>query len=199
MLNSAPSNYYDNIKNPLRYFWHIKRFKLIAKMIGKENGKILDIGCNGGSFTEEIYKCCGKSVTGIDIDKGSINYGKNVRNFIRFLVADGCNLPFKRESFQLVICLEVLEHVKQFKKIIRESYRVLKTNGRIIVLVPNGVSIIFKILWFLWSRYKKFWKEAHVNKLSKRDVERGLISSNFKINKIKSSHSGMLIAIEGIK
>jgi ubiquinone/menaquinone biosynthesis C-methylase UbiE len=197
--NSMPPDYYDNIKNPFRFLWHIKRFKLITKMIGKENGKILDIGCDSGSFTEEIYKRCGKSVIGIDINKESVKYGKVLRNFIKFLIADGHELPFKKESFHLVTCLEVLEHVKQFKKIIREAYRVLKPTGRIIVLVPNGKSRIFKILWSLWSQHKKFWKEAHINKFSRRDIKRIFIHSNFKINKIKTSHFGMLIAIEGEK
>lgn len=59
--------------------------------------------------------------------------------------------------------------------------------------------MIFKILWFFWSQYKKFCYGLHVNNFSKKDIVKVLIYSNFKINNIKNSHFGMLIAIKGIK
>lgn len=148
MSSLTPPNYYDDTKNPFRHFWHIRRFRLIIRMIGKVNGKILDIGCDGGTFTEKIYKYCSTDIVGIDINKKSTKYAKNRRGFIKFLVANGCNLPFKNNSFSLVTCLEALEHEVKFKKILEEVYRVLKSKGSIVILVPNGKSLLFNVLWF---------------------------------------------------
>ncbi|MEM4346979.1 MAG: methyltransferase domain-containing protein [Candidatus Altiarchaeota archaeon] len=52
------------------------------------------------------------------------------------IVGDAHTLPFRDETFNSVICTEVLEHVEDPKKVVDEIYRVLKFNGICIVSVP---------------------------------------------------------------
>jgi SAM-dependent methyltransferase len=52
------------------------------------------------------------------------------------IIADGKDLPFKDDVFELVIIDNVFEHVDEPEKIIKEAYRVLKKNGRIHVVIP---------------------------------------------------------------
>ena len=52
------------------------------------------------------------------------------------VVADAADLPFENESFDVVVCSEVLEHVATPRSVLEESYRVLRPGGRLLVCVP---------------------------------------------------------------
>ena len=111
-------------------------FKELA-IIEKEN---LDIGCGDGIFSIELAKR-GCGVVGVDLNVKSVNYAKyfSKRSEVKidFLVGDACHLPFANESFDIILCSEVLEHIKDDKGAIREIERVLKQNGLLILTVPS--------------------------------------------------------------
>ena len=96
-------------------------------------GRILDAGCGGGgmpvSFAEEA-----RSLAAIDLTPRFKNAGttlaaeRGVRN-VSFAVANGMFLPFRRESFDLVLSHAVIEHVADAARYMRELARVLKPGG----------------------------------------------------------------------
>jgi SAM-dependent methyltransferase len=100
-------------------------------------GRILDAGCGGGgmpvSFAEEA-----ESLAAIDLTPRFRNAGtklaaeRGVRN-LSFAVADGMALPFRGESFDLVLSHAVIEHVADAARYLRECRRVLKPGGRLYV------------------------------------------------------------------
>lgn len=55
--------------------------------------------------------------------------------------ADALCLPFSDESFDVVICREVLEHVKDSRQAVLEAHRVLKASGYYFVSTPNGYNV----------------------------------------------------------
>ena len=64
-------------------------------------------------------------------------------------MADGCCLPFAKETFDAVITEVVLEHVKHPNKFVDEIKRVLKKDGAVFIVVPfihpfHGYPVIFK-------------------------------------------------------
>ncbi|HUT41597.1 MAG TPA: class I SAM-dependent methyltransferase [Gammaproteobacteria bacterium] len=72
-----------------------------------------------------------KSVAGIDIDKPAIEHAQShfQRDNLRFQVADALNLPFGDESFDVVICSHVYEHVPDPERMFDEIFRVLRKDG----------------------------------------------------------------------
>lgn len=75
------------------------------------------------------------------------------------VVADAADLPFRDNSFDVVLCSEVLEHVPKPRKVLSESYRVLRPGGSLLVCVP--------FLYHIhgdpqdYGRYTDhFWREA---------------------------------------
>lgn len=58
-----------------------------------------------------------------------------------FAVADGTKLPFKDCSFDKVSCSEVLEHVPEYKKALKEINRVMKPGAKAVVTIPNRHSL----------------------------------------------------------
>lgn len=115
---------------------HKKRYDIVKNF---SSGKILDVGCGLG-YGSKIIKNIENQITGIDVDKHSIDYAKkNYGNFADFLVYDGKKIPFPDEYFNLVYSLEVIEHidVNHHRAFYNEIKRVLKRNGTLIISTPN--------------------------------------------------------------
>ena len=199
VYEQVPPDYYDvSIKNNLfQRYWHLKRFKVIGELAKGINGKILDIGCDGGTFTKKISDYTkSKDITGIDIYKDSIEYASKKYPDFKFIVADCNKLPFKNETFDLITSLEVLEHIQDVDQFFKEAKRCLKKDGFFIILVPNE-NFLFQTIWFFWIKLKgKVWKDAHIQKLNKKKLIKVCEGNGFEVIKTCSFHLGMLIAVK---
>lgn len=85
----------------------------------------------------------------IDLSKNRIKLGKSryENSKIEYVCGDAVELPFKDESFDHVISLDVLEHVPEDKRMLAEIYRVLNPQGKCVIstvnpLLPNALVII---------------------------------------------------------
>ena len=97
---TVPANYYDNAikKNLLQKFWHNRRFIEAQKYFKTVHArKILDVGCNSGIFTKQIYNVFPESkIYGIDISQNAISYAKQKYKNISFSVAWRKNYRLKK-------------------------------------------------------------------------------------------------------
>lgn len=115
-------------------FASIRKFKVIVDIISSINpDNILDIGCGGGLFISELQKH-GYKIIGIDI---SYNLLSKIRENKILVCGRSELLPFKDNSFNLVLCTEVLEHIFDLDKALNEIKRIVKNNGYVIITVPN--------------------------------------------------------------
>lgn len=123
-------NYYQkgfkfDIKN-----YHKKVLELIPK-----SGRILELGVGDGTFLHSLqnkgYKCLG-----VDLILENI---KNAEEKGLKIVKHDLNkkLPFEKETFDILIALEVLEHINNYQLLIKEIYRILKNRGVAFISVPN--------------------------------------------------------------
>lgn len=112
------------------------RLKAILAHVGDlENKKILDAGCGKGRFAAKIknnYPSC--EVHGLDISEELL---KEVPDSINKKIGSILNLPYYSETFDVVLCVEALEHTIQTEKAVEELCRVLKSNGRLIIIDKN--------------------------------------------------------------
>ena len=98
----------------------------LVEMKSIENLRVLNIGAGGPIQGIIELSLNTKKVTTIDIDPARKPD----------IVMDVTNLEFNDNSFDLVIMMEVLEHVKEPKKALSEIYRVLSDNGKLIMSTP---------------------------------------------------------------
>lgn len=98
------------------------------------DGLILDLG--SGKQVRNISSKF-KRVIFSDISINAMNYAKNLRKSADFLVLDACKLPFKKESFDSVLCKDILEHVKSDYACVDELNRIIKKGGFVGVWVPK--------------------------------------------------------------
>jgi ubiquinone/menaquinone biosynthesis C-methylase UbiE len=129
-----------------RHWWWEGRRELVKNLLrGIKPENILDIGCGTGetlSFLKKLYSKA--DLYGIDMSQKAVKYTKQKghRNVYR---GDSIKLPFKNNFFDVVLFLDVLEHIQNDKKAINEAKRVLKKNGIIIITAPA--------LSFIWSKH----------------------------------------------
>jgi len=129
--------YFDEIEKK-RYETYYKYLPKILQWNKYKDKKVLEIGCGVG--TEILQFAKNESIViGIDLTKKAIEITKKRFELYkfkgRFMQADAENLPFEDNTFDLVYSLGVLHHTPNTKKAIREAYRVLKPNGKIIILL----------------------------------------------------------------
>jgi ubiquinone/menaquinone biosynthesis C-methylase UbiE len=114
----------------------IRDFFYYSAHIDFSGKRVLDVGCGQGKKTIYYSDRCMRA-TGIDINKSSIKtaceFAREHKKDIDFLVADGLCLPFKRNSFDLVISNDVFEHIKNPKKSFIEMERVVKKGGHLCI------------------------------------------------------------------
>ncbi len=117
-----------NIK-PIKYNLR-GRSKFAYNWIDYKVKDILDVGCASGYFTVH-FKDKAKNVYGVDVKKDLIDEAKNKYKEINFKLIKSEKLPFKDNMFDVILLLDVLEHVNNDKLMINEIYRVLKKKWNI--------------------------------------------------------------------
>jgi len=113
--------------NPAR-FPYLRRTMTETLGVQADGARVLDVGCGGGLLAEEFAKL-GCQVTGIDPSSPSLEAARaHADEFglsIEYVRGSGEQLPFDDESFDVVYCCDVLEHVEP-APVVREIARVLK-------------------------------------------------------------------------
>lgn len=119
--------------NPLVKYANAQFFNSIINNIKKENPKkILDVGCGEGNLFGKLVKNYSKAkIIGIDYSAKSI---KAAKKYGDARVGSIYSLKFKNKEFDLVTCFEVLEHLDNPRKALKELIRVGKI---ILITVPN--------------------------------------------------------------
>jgi ubiquinone/menaquinone biosynthesis C-methylase UbiE len=136
MVRKYDPNAFHHHPNLFIRFVERKRVKAIFKMmrIHKED-YVLEVGCGAGNVIEKASR--GK-LFGLDISLYILSKAKEKLNQkIYLLQADAQYLPFKDQVFRQIICSEVLEHLLDPSAGLLEMVRVLKTEGAVIVSIPN--------------------------------------------------------------
>jgi SAM-dependent methyltransferase len=107
-----------------------RKIALIDRFVERlpEDAELLDVGAGEGVLVDR-YRARGRHIIGVDTNYDSSTVKK----------ADLLSLPFPEESFDVVVCLDVLEHIGLLdqSRALREIHRVLKNCGTLLLSVPN--------------------------------------------------------------
>jgi len=135
------------------------------------NNKILlDVGSSTGYITNILSQHFNFTV-GIDIDEKGVSFSqeKFSGSKLKFLVQDSMNIQFPDNTFDVVNCTQIYEHVPDDRQMMREIYRILKPGGicffaagnRIVLMEPHYKLPLLSIFpKFLSHKYVKLFKKA---------------------------------------
>ena len=110
--------------------------RFLAPRFAVMHGRVLDVGC--GEMPFRFLLPSDTQYIGIDVQTAS-EFG--MREHEEVIPFDGLHIPFPDESFDHVICTEVLEHVESPADLISEMHRVLRLGGTIAVTVPFAARV----------------------------------------------------------
>jgi len=139
-------NHYNTLfRYEEHHWWYRARRLLVHEIIrkyfkGKTKLSIADIGCGTGALTKELEQY-GKCI-GVDISEQAINFCRS-RGITNLRVGSAEETGCAPNSLDVVVCLDVLEHLEDDGTGIREIKRILKPGGMAIIFVPAFM--------FLWS------------------------------------------------
>lgn len=128
--------------------YHQAHYEWILRVAGNIRGKkILDIGCGDGALVYLLAKA-GGDVTGVDNEETGLIYAReNLQTMSQhtnltssFVNASAYELPFESESYDIVVSSEVIEHVTEPERLLKEAARILKPAGKIILTTPYRIS-----------------------------------------------------------
>lgn len=155
------------------YWWHLGRIKLIESLLDKPQRKklkILNIGCGTGGTVGALEKY--GQVTNVDISEEALSFLRS-KGYAGIKVDDE-KLPFKDKSFDLIVALDVLEHIDEDRAALDEWRRVLKPKGKLLVTVPAFQS--------LWSGHDI--SLHHMRRYTTRNLSWDMKKSQFKADKL---------------
>ena len=149
------------------WFQHIN--KQIAELIKpKEGMSILDVGCGWGLLLRELTQLnMNLNLYGIDISPEMVRIAKKVRNKNIWITHGSADkLSYANNKFDVVICILSFHHHPNSMQSLKEMYRVLKSEGKIILLDPFNDGIFRKIIIYLNGF---FFQERDVHIYSKSE------------------------------
>ncbi len=174
-------------KNPMIIFLNNYFLSTIASLVKSlESSKILDIGCGEGivdNFLINNLSVNSSQIVGLDIEPNCLKIAKTINQGVQFYQGSIYKLPFQDNSFDLVLALEVLEHLEYPEEAIGELNRV--SRDWVIISVPNDR--IFRLGNMLRFKYLSSWGNTpnHIQHWGKRTFT-SLISKYMRIIKIKT-------------
>ncbi len=145
LVNSLGSFFIDSL-------WR----KKVVFLLKDSEGPFLDVCCGPFTLSKKIYQTYKKSLFGLDISKKMLLYGyykKRVKNFPKIypVCGDGEILPFKENSFGALTIAFGLRNLPDKKKALSEFFRVLKPQGKLLILEFSLPSrSIFKKLYLFY-------------------------------------------------
>ena len=201
-----------HIFNPLRIKYIkdsiIKHFNIKKKKLPLSGLNILDIGCGGGLIAEPMSRL-GANITGIDASEKNIKIAKAHLKKNKLKINYKCASPEnlnQKENFDVILNLEIIEHVEDVELFMEKSSKLLKKNGLMFVATINKTlkSYLFAIIgaeyilrwlpigthdWENFVEPSKLILLGEKNRLKLNKIEGikfNIISNNWKLSKDKS-------------
>jgi len=147
----------------VREIWyeHYHRYAFAKNLV--KGKKVLDAACGEGYGSHLLSKYASK-VTGLDIDKQSIEHANNKykTSNLSFVEGSCSQLPFADGNFDVVVSFETLEHLEQQAEMLEEFKRVLTKDGILIISTPDKQH---------YSDATGFVNEYHVKELYKQEFK----------------------------
>lgn len=178
LRNSVESADYDyrafNSHIWLQRYWQRKRHEIILDFCGG-SGPILDIGCGSSRIILDL-----KEAVGMDILYRKLRWLQPRHA----LLVNGSTfaLPFKNESFQVVINSEVIEHVPADPEILNEMWRVLRPGGTMILGTPDYDRWSWVVLeWIYGKILPGAYAHEHITHYTRRSLAALMIARGFEL------------------
>ena len=122
------------------FFEHVVRYAFAASHVSGR--RVLDAGCGCGYGSHFLRRAGASEVVGVDVDVPAIRFSQQhfAHQDLSFVAADVLILPAPDQSFDLITCFEVFEHLDSPALLLAELRRVLRPEGLLLLSTPNALT-----------------------------------------------------------
>ena len=136
----------------------------LVREYARPTDRLLEVGFGEG-YGSEIVRTWVREYVGVEVEDDAVAHAveRYPRQGSTFLAYDGETLPFDDSSFDLVISFQVLEHVREPDRFLREARRVVRDGGVVLVVTPNRNHRL--------ADGERPWNRYHVREFSPSELE----------------------------
>ena len=118
--------------------------------------KILEIGCGTGVFTQVFTTLC-RRVSAVDLSPKMAAEARKRNPNVEIHVGSAEHIPFKSQRFDAVVCISAFCYIINQQRALMEIRRVLKPNGKLLLIEPNILCPAYWIMYFTRHRRLKLF------------------------------------------
>jgi 2-polyprenyl-3-methyl-5-hydroxy-6-metoxy-1,4-benzoquinol methylase len=146
-------------------YCHGERGSYLAEWIGAEKD-VLDLGCRDGELTKFFVNK--NNVTGVDIDRQALDIVQKNLGIKTFWLDLNTEFPFERESYDVVVACEIVEHIYYPEVFIEKIYNTLRPGGLFLGSVPNSFRFRNRLKFLFGKEFET--DPTHVHMFSYRQL-----------------------------
>lgn len=168
---------YDKLENT--YWFFAARLQILRRLFGgliQPDALVANIGCGPGSTSLLASEFA--NVVSVDYSLEALRYTRN-RGLTSCVSADGIALPLGSGTCDVVLALDVMEHLEDDRAFAGELMRVLTPGGKIVLTVPVG----------MWQWTKRDKVMGHFRRYSSKSLTRVLEAAGFKLELVTHFNS----------
>lgn len=156
---------YQHIQNvEQNHWWYVARRKIIFDWIFQtladySSPKLLDVGCGTGFNIEYLQANGYKQVTGLDFSLEALSFCRS-RQLSNLSCSDGTRPPFPSATFDVIVALDLIEHLADDVQALQELARLLKPSGSLVIFTPA-----FNFLWGLQDEVSHHYRRYTADEL----------------------------------
>jgi 2-polyprenyl-3-methyl-5-hydroxy-6-metoxy-1,4-benzoquinol methylase len=148
-----------------------------------EKIRVLDLGCGNGSLTNKIAQQ-GYEVVGVEDSEQGVTIAKKSFPSCHFIHSSIYNLPYAelKNSFDVVISVEVIDHLLYPKELVRAATQCLKPNGQLILTTPyHGYlkNLVLAVSGKMDNHFTVLWDGGHIKFFSVKTLSSLLDSEGY--------------------
>jgi 2-polyprenyl-3-methyl-5-hydroxy-6-metoxy-1,4-benzoquinol methylase len=194
-MTTTPNQYEYSYQNSQAGHHHDYLLKPLMEMISeilpppnKQKPRILDIGCGNGSLSNFLAQQ-GYEVVGVEESESGVKLANQSFPNCRFIQGSIYDLPYSElgDNFDIVIAVEVIEHLFYPKELVRSSKKCLKPNGGLILTTHHGYlkNLVMAATGKMDNHFTALWDGGHIKFFSVPTMKDLLKSENYTNIKFK--------------
>lgn len=157
------------------HFWYRSRNRVIKRLFKKYLGtsdskKIMEIGCGNGFILKGLTELKNYKLSGADIHIQGLKNSKERLPDVDFIQLDATRMPFEKE-FDAIGAFDVLEHITDDVKVIKNAHKALQSGGYFLVTVPQ--------YQWMWSNMDDI--DQHKRRYAYSELNTKLTQNGFKV------------------
>lgn len=172
------------------HWWYRGRRQIIHAELDRlalpEPARVLDAGCGSGRTLQELVRY--GAVEGIELNEDAAKMAGQ-RGDGEVKVGRLEDLPWAQDTFDLIVCLDVIEHTPDDGLTLRELRRVCKPGGWLLVTVPAYPA--------LWSAHDE--ANHHYRRYTRRSLRQAALSSGWQLTRMTSFNSLLLAPAAAVR